>query len=170
MSSLKTALKKDSKYKKFKRIVLSTKELNLDSLLDEIANLHSSRASRLLKAKNISPKALIDANVQDQAYRSRLVEILVMILRQYGPLELAYGVMQDYISTHFADLLPVRAKADRAAYLRSGVLHTAWTLLSKLERVRDSAQEVIADIDKTAWALKNMLEGMSMIHKGETMV
>ena len=159
-------LKVDETFTKFKRIVKNATQVDIALLLKEVENLHSGRNIRSLKGKAVSPTRLMNVCAEDTAYRSRLVEINMTFMREYGPLKLAHETIKDYLNSKYGSGLGVRSIADREAVWNS-VLLDSRTRMIKLEDAIELTEMVIEDIDKSSFSLKHLLQTLEIISKRE---
>lgn len=159
------AIRKDEVYVRFKRILANASQLDLDKLYEEIKTLHSGRTMRGLKS-SVSPKKIIGATLQDQSYRSRLVEINLLMTREYAALKAAYDATKDHLNSKFGKDIGVRSIADRDAYWRSK-LSKAVMRIDKLANMIELAEMVIEDIDKAGYAAKNIIAAFEIATRPE---
>ena len=165
---LRKLLRSDKQFKRIKKFFERvSSELSADGLYAEVRNLHGMRSSRVLERGG---KAFIDrvveANLQDQSYRSRLAEIQMdcaKTLSTYQPVVddlVSYMVLehQDALKNYFS------SKADRADFVTS-LCKEYLTFLREVEAVSDAAKTVIVDIDKAGYMFKNLIEAVKIVHE-----
>src|SRR5579862_4886457 len=89
VTEILSEIRKDPRYRKFKAILQRTQgQLDLDKDRTEALSLHASRTSRKLYGdRQYSVKALIDASLRDLSFRSRMVEIRVIVQRRVSYLK-----------------------------------------------------------------------------------
>jgi hypothetical protein len=87
--SVVTEIKNSDNYLKYKKILkLCQSRLDLEVVKTEAMNLHASRTSRSLYGKSqYSIDALVGALMKDLAYRSRMVELRVIVSSESSILE-----------------------------------------------------------------------------------
>jgi hypothetical protein len=157
MANIKRLLKADQVFKKYRRMVNSMPLAAMMAYEEEINKLHAGRKSRLISRRTPSKK-LIDGLGQDQAYRSRLVEILLHINKVYGTLQELQEMTKDYILiTYKEHYSSFRSKGDREAAVKM-VLAKSNRLLNKLDTLETLCNLVIGDIDKAYWVFKAALD------------
>lgn len=165
---LRKLIRKDAQFKKVNKFFEHVaEELSVEALYKEIQNLHKMRSSRSLDR---SSKAFLDrvveANLQDQAYRSRLAEIQMecsRILSKYEP------IIEDLVLFLHAQYLEslkgfLSAKQDRLEFLQ-GLCKDHVRFLRDLRSVDEAAKIVITDIDKAGYMFKNLIEAVKIVHE-----
>ena len=139
--------------------------IDLESLEREIDSLHLSRQVRTLKTVEVMQsfqKRFVDASLQNQAYRSRLVEIKVKCFRVAAKLEEHLVAVRGILSVTYPNSLKAyRTVAERRAVINS-VLEEPMAFLTKLELKDKELTEIIKDLDQSAWALKSILDAMNI--------
>jgi hypothetical protein len=158
----------DDVWARYQRILTRTQETTRAvELVKEIERLHGSRSSRFLSTKSGGATAfnLIDANLQDISYRSRIVEIKITISKQHRLLEQVLGAVHGHLLSNYneeiVDLVG-KLKASQGTFVDS-MIRDGWDALSKLEKVREIAEYVVEDIDKTAWAMTNLVKLVTLL-------
>lgn len=146
---------------------------DLSSMNKEVASLHSMKKSRHLATKsNISVDNLIKAYLDDMAYRSRLIEIAVVLSKKHRTLELILDATSSYLSYKYGTYLTdkvSRLKSERQAYIDEA-LSDGHILLSKLESAIEITKMVVMDIDQSGWAMKNLVELMKLTLVRESVI
>jgi len=141
-----------------------TYHIDLDGLEREIDSLHLTRMVRSLKTEEVIQsfqKKFIQAALQNQAFRSRLVEIKVKCFRVSAKLEEHIGVVRSYLSIKYPNgLSKYRTVAERKQAINS-ILEEPMTFLSKLELKDRELELIIKDLDAAAWSLKGIMEAMA---------
>lgn len=163
-------MRKDVKYKRL-RSTFATHEnfrLPLDSLMDELKLLHQERKVRRLNPTD--PQFIdkvIEANLNDQAARSRITEILVRCVRSHTLLSSAVESLRYHLLiTYSENLKSFRTIAERAQIVNM-TLKTFETFLTDVSVLKESAQLVIGDIDKAQWSLKAIIDALKLHHSDE---
>jgi hypothetical protein len=138
--------------------------VDLGGIEKEADSLHLSRDVRSLKAEEILQKfqkKFIQAALQNQAYRSRLVEMKVKCFRLQAKLEEHLDAIRGYLAVKYPNALKqFKTIGDRKAAINS-VLEEPIAMLRKLE-LKDAELEIyIKDIDQTGYALKNIMDAMA---------
>lgn len=151
------ALRQDPNYRRLKELfsTLPLYRLPVDELMKEIETTHRLRDVRRLNS--LDPgflDALIKANTQEQSSRSRLTEIIMNCGRAIANLESALESLRyNLLLKHNDELRSYRTKEERLMVITL-VLVNFKKYINQVKIVQDSAQLVVADIDKSAWSLK----------------
>ena len=163
----------DPKYKKL-RATYSTHEnfrLPTDTLLSELNDLHRARSIRILDPTD--PQFIdkvIEANLKDQATRSRTTEILVRALRAHSLLTRGVESLRFYLLiTYSEELRSFRTKEERLQIVNMA-LQGFEEFLGKALLLKETAQLVATDIDKSAWNLKLVVESLKLHHSPESRI
>ncbi|QJT70869.1 hypothetical protein GR7B_00071 [Vibrio phage vB_VcorM_GR7B] len=158
-------LKKDSDYRKLENI-LEGCTLNPKSLLEEVQRTHASRKSRLLGVKRgISSSKINKASLQDIAFRSRIVEIRSEVRLQLNAVDSAFGIVHSsMLGKYSASILkPYNTKSEKESVISSlPSMQRAQRLVDGFSSLVELCDDVIEDIDKTAWALKLAMQGIEL--------
>jgi hypothetical protein len=167
------SIKHDERIQTFLNLVKSGRA-NIDSkaLLDEIQQLHASREIRSLTYHDIaksSQKVLIQASLQNQSYRSRVVEIKMIATRQYNIVEEHKDKLTRYIFATYKSSITFKTKGERDQYVEH-LLEPANSLLSRLSSISEIADMIITDIDQAAWTIKNIITVMDLSSKRENTI
>lgn len=158
---------RDSKdYRQFRKIVLGVQErLNIEKDRTEALSLHAGRTSRkLFGDKRYSPKALIDASMNDLAARSRLVELRVRTANQIEVLHEACKAMRHSISTNFTDEIKTRFKTvgERAAFFDT-MIASALEIETEGDAQIKLLDDLINDVDKASYHLKGIIQCLALL-------
>lgn len=161
-------LRKDTQFKRVARFFdRVSDEISTEGFYDEIKRLHKMRSSRTLDRKTKAfLDSVIEANLQDQSYRSRLAEIQMecaRVLAKYEP------IIDDLVSYMHAQHLETikgffSAKADRIEFLQS-LCKDHNRFLREVRSIEDAAKIIITDIDKAGYMFKNLIEAMKIVHE-----
>ncbi len=138
--------------------------LDLDGLEKEIDSLHLTRQIRKLKTEEVLQsfqKKFIEAALQNQAYRSRLVEIKVKCFRVAAKLEEHISMVKAHLGLTYPNALSrYRTAAERRAAINS-VLEEPSTFLTKLDQKDKELETFIKDLDQTSFSLKHIIDAMA---------
>lgn len=158
-------MRRDPKYKKLKH-TFDTHEnfqLALEDLTQELMQSHQNRLVRRLNYTD--PKfvdAVINASIKEQATRSRITEIMVQCMRSHTLLNNAIESLKYHLLVTYTDeLRSFRTKEERMQIVNMA-LRTFNKYLGDLLAVKESAQLMAADIDKSSWNLKLIVEAMKL--------
>ncbi len=139
--------------------------LDLDGLEREIDSLHLTRQVRKLKTEEILmsfQRKFVDAALQNQAYRSRLVEIKVKCFRMSAKLEEHISVVRSHLGITYPNALSkYKTVSERRAAINS-VLEEPMTFLTKLELKDKEIEVLVKDLDAAAWSLKSIMDAMNL--------
>lgn len=166
MSALLKLLANDEKWKKFNNILTScVGPSTYNNYVKDLENMHKSRISRTLYLKKPTIDRVIESVTQDGAFRSRYVEILFELNKSYRKLQVVVEAIRHHIRTKYASWLQnnFSTAKDRLAYVDS-LLVNALRRLSDYERIIDSINLLVDDIDKYAWNIKAVLESLKILY------
>lgn len=173
ISSVVKLLRADPRYKKLRHLFGTSPlyTIPLDKLSTEISSVHATRLVRRLNAMDSKiVQNIINASIHDQSVRSRLAEILITLIRSKSTLSDALESLRHYYLTSYQiELRQFRTKEERIMILNM-VLRTFDSYITNVDVVRASAEIVIADIDKAAWALRATVDAMKIHAARETNV
>jgi len=173
MTTLSSAIKKDKRIiKLFSMIENGTYALNTSSLLNEIESLHRLREVRTLKTETVLHSfqaKFLSAVLQNQAYRSRIVEISMQCFRIDARLSEHLEALRPYLKDKYGEYLSqYKTINDRESVINS-VLEPAIRLQKKLNSVIKMAEMAIDDLDQAAWSFKNIIQTMNLgVEKGNS--
>lgn len=165
MSKVIEEIRADPTYKKFKIIFARTQEkVNLERDIQEVLSLHAARTSRkLYGSKQYSVKSLIDANLKDLSFRSRMVELRVKASINLSLLKEAVASMKKYLSTEYADDLSEFSTAEQRRNFVDRVLKQPLAFLSEGEASLDTIDVLVKDLDQASFGLRNMMECLKLL-------
>lgn len=157
-------LKSAQEYKSWKKIIKMAKSFPVNEHTEELKTLHSNRSSRSLSTSKVNIDRLVTSSSQDIHVRSRCVQLMVIAKKNQWLLDRANEAMRDYIFDREYVKGKTQAEKVRSAnfQLKDGI-----DQLNQLEYFIDICEDFIQDIDKTAWQLKLIFEGISTASKGE---
>ena len=163
-------IKADPAYATFRNIVRNTqKSLNIQNSLDDALSLHNSRVLRDLKGEQrYSPKLLIDANLTDLSFRSRLVDMRVRNDVKLSTLREALDAIRGHISTQYSTELKSFSTVDqRRAFVDRAVKNSA-QLLADGEALLTTIDALIKDIDQSNFHFKTIIECLKLMDSSKT--
>jgi len=168
VAALKRALAEDEVFIRYKNILrMATRTSGFTTLVEELENLHKGRKSRTLHLKEPSVNRLVDAVLQDASYRSRCVEIIIITSKTQRLLESGIEAIGNHILSKYRDYLAdYRTKADKEAVI-SSILQPAHDKIAEISRIIEIAEYVVEDIDKCAWSMKAIMEGLQLMYSRE---
>lgn len=166
---IRRMVKRDEKYKRFKRAVETNPNLKLpfDELHDELHRLQRTRPVRSLNRKDKHfTKAVIDAMLLDQAHRSRCTEILAATISISGTFQETLTNLRDYLLLEYAKQIG-GTKNERQQFMEN-VLRPFFRYIHKVEQLKAHAHLVIDDIDKAGYTYRNLVESIKLLGKPES--
>jgi hypothetical protein len=144
--------------------MMKTGAVALDStaLMDEVATLHTSRKTRILRRNHVLNRGrnkLLDALLQNQAYRSRIAEIRGKAYRVSMTIEEHMDAINEYLLATYPKTLKKHFSTvgARQAFINS-LLEIGKRRLKELNTVDGYCEMIINDIDQTGWALKHVID------------
>lgn len=163
--SLIKAVKEDSQYKTFKRILEETRRhVKIDESLEEARRLHTSRESRAMVGKDrYSAKRIIDAAAKDMSVRARLVEIRVSNDKKMSHLREAMEAIRRYISTEYADDLKDFSNAEQRRAFVDRVLKAANSLVAESEQLLSTLDHLIKDLDQSSHSMRHIVDCLKLM-------
>lgn len=169
---IKAKLRKDSRYKRYLRIVENvTSNLNLESDRLEATNLHSSRTVRSLIGKNrYSAKRIMDAIATDLSVRARLVEIRQNNSIKHSLIESARLSIQTHIRTNHASVMRGLSNEATRKALLDELTQDALRVEQEVYSVVDLLDYFIRDIDQAGYAVRNMVEILKLLDSSKKIV
>lgn len=153
-------------YKKFRKIVQGVQaKLNVEKDRSEALSLYSGRTSRKLYGdKRYSPKAILDASMNDMSARSRLVELRVRTTNQIDVLHDACKAMRHSILTDYGDKIKKKftTVGERTAFLDT-MIADALEIQAEGAALIKMLDDLISDIDKSSYHLKGVIECLGLL-------
>lgn len=168
LEAIRKKLRKDSTWKSFRSIRDNAWKPEFENFGDEILRLHKTREIRLLKRGNRASK-LSDAALQDQATRSRCVEIAAIITLNRNYLERAINNALKHLETHYGSYLfskGCKTKMEQKAVYEV-CMADAKSKMEQMDTIIEVADRVIDDIDKGSFAIKHSLDALQIATKRE---
>lgn len=159
------------KVKKFKRMLENGDfSVNVSEFLDELDRMHKTRTVRLITKKDVLHNAqnkLIDASIQNQAYRSRCVEIKMLCYRVESNITQHKEVLINYLKTTYKKALSIyKTNAERDSVIETILSDSSW-VIQQLQMIQELSDMIIDDIDKASWSLKTLIEVLKLASKPE---
>lgn len=165
---LRKHLRKDKQYLKVQKFFERLAgEISTVGLYEEIQRLHKMRSSRSLERTG---KAFLDkvveANLMDQSYRSRLAEIQMECARSLSKYEPVIDDLVTYMHAQYQESLKgfFTAKGDRIEFLQN-LCKDNTRFMREISSVEEAAKTIIVDIDKAGYMFKNLIEAVKIVHE-----
>lgn len=165
-------LSADPKVKKFnRRIMEGDFSIDTSKYMEELDRMHATRNIRLLTKKDVLHNAqskIVDALIQNQAYRSRCVEIKMICYRTQQSIEQYRESLINYLRIQYrAELGAYKTNSERDSAICS-VLDDSELITSQLDVILEISDLIINDIDQASWAIKSLVEVLKLASKPET--
>jgi hypothetical protein len=164
-------LDNDEQWLKLQRLLTYSLTFDVDAAFSEIETLHAGRKTRALNGKTFSAKRVISASLQDQSYRSRLIELLLTTTRQRNMLEAAYKATLEHALIKYRRQIEkataIRTQADRTMYIKSLIGPGIPDRVAQLASLVETINYVVQDIDQAGWSLKRVLDALQSANKVE---
>ncbi len=172
IDALRRSVRRDERYQKFKRNVEKNPNLQIpfQALHEEIDRLQRMRTIRTLSRSSTSFTAdVVDAMLQDQAYRSRCTEILSSCISITGTFAETLNNLRDYLQLEYGHRIPGRpTKSERQQFMES-VLRPFYKHLHSVSQLQEHARYLVEDIDKAGFTFRNLVESIKLLGRPETM-
>lgn len=164
-SDLRSLLKKDDTYKRYRAILKTVKEsFDIEKHLKEAGYLHRKRKSRLLFEARVSPQKLQEAILIDMSSRSRMVEIRVMLLNEQELLSTAISLGKKHVRATYSDELKEYGSTKEAQVLvAERFFASGATVLSEIDKAISILDLFVKDIDQAGFGLRNVTETLKMV-------
>jgi hypothetical protein len=141
-----------------------SEDIDLNKIDKELTTLHSGRMSRSLFGSSPGPDKIIEANLQDSSYRSRLVELRVELSKSITLMETTIDSLKIRMSTDYSDNLSgLKTKGERVSFIES-FLVSGITSIEKMTGCAERIELVIKDIDQTAYTYKNAIQVLELVY------
>lgn len=168
---LRRMVKRDDKYKRFKKAATTNPNLQLpfEDLHEELERMQRTRGVRSLnrKDKNFTG-SVIDAMLQDQAYRSRCTEILASCISIDGGFQETLVNLRDYLLLEYgARISRGRTTKEERRQFMENVLRPFFRYLHRVDQLKSHAKYLIDDIDKAGYTYRNLVESIKLLGKPE---
>lgn len=165
---LRKHIRKDVQFKKINKFFdRVSEEQSADGLYQEVQRLHKMRSSRTLdRGGKAFLDRVVEANLQDQSYRSRLAEIQMECTRTLSKYEPIIEDLVLYLHAQYLENIKgfFSSKQDRIEFL-NGLCKEHARFLREIRSVEESAKIVITDIDKAGYMFKNLIEAVKIVHE-----
>lgn len=159
MKELKLALKEDKIYTR-QISKINKIELKDEFWVEELENLHVSRDIRALNSRDLlqnSQAIALNNNINNQAVRSRCVEIKIRALKQLTVFENSRDLLKKYIPAKYSAAL--KGAASTAHERRDVIDHILFGVSDKIERMAHVVKLcdiIIDDCDQAGWTLNRI--------------
>lgn len=170
MKALRRTIKKDKKYLRFREMFEGNPAFSIDfeSYHEELQRLHTTRHTRQLRRKSKGfTESVVDAMLQDQATRSRCVEMLGECIKISSSMEDTLVNLRDYLLSEFSQQLKrVGTQTERKSFVES-VMMPFYEYISDVQTLEKSARLVVDDIDKAGYTYRNLVEAIKILSRPE---
>ncbi len=158
-------IRENEYYKRYKKIYKRLSEdIDLEKIDKELTTLHSGRMSRSLFGSSPGPDKIIEANLQDSSYRSRLVELRVELSKSITLMDTTIDTLKLKLSTEYSDnLAGLKTKGERLSFVES-FLVSGITFIEKMNGCAERIELVVKDIDQTAYTYKNAIQVLELVY------
>ena len=166
---LKERLTTNETWKKFRSQMKTLWQSEFITQIDEIKTAHLSRTVRSLNTGMPTARRVAEAAAQDQAVRSRCVEIVINAVVVRNQMQMGISTIQKYLETHYFDTLKafgVSGVNDRKAII-SSLLSPYQQRFDRVCTLIEVADIVINDLEAAGWAVKHMVEALTVATKRE---
>jgi hypothetical protein len=141
--------------------------INTVEFVRELEGLHATRLTRRLKVTDVTQRfqgRFMRAVLQNQATRSRAVEIKMRCFRTQAKLQRHLDDLTKYLMATYAEQLRRAAstKGERENIIKS-CYGNATVLLEEMSSAMAIGDLMIADLDQSGWALKHLVDMMQLI-------
>lgn len=152
-----------------KRVNNLMKPLSVADLHSEVTNLHSSRLVRSILVNDVfadQRRKIIEASLQNQSYRSRLVEIKTQIMRVLIDVQEACTKCKKHIGYQYFEAIAavVRTQADRNS-LVDMFFSSVDRKSAELEGLMAIINVIVEDIDQAGWSIKRISDLVAEKHE-----
>jgi c-di-GMP-related signal transduction protein len=168
---LKSALKSDSEYRRYRSICSSVEtSLPYEALCEEIDQIQVARQVRTSALSEMKPRELLSVSMDEVSHRARLSEILVHSKRRRHDLGAVMDGMWNYIASEYHDeLKDLRTKDERSTAI-TAALKKGYAHLASLDSLVDQCETAIKDIDQTSFSLSRIASLYELIIRKEHLV
>lgn len=165
---LQSDLGEDEIFTAFNKVMTQIAGLfSYGSLNEEIMMIHQAREGRDLYLDPSIPKSdrISKAILKNSADRSRLVELLIPLKRYRKTINKNLQAINNYLQVHYGIAFEgIKTKGDRELVIET-LLGKAHGLLSDVEAVIESIEEIIHDIDQSGFATKDTVALVEVVHR-----
>lgn len=149
-------IKASSEFTSYSSILsMSRSSIDCSSNTEEILRIHKLRSSRSMTKKS-NTKNMIEVSISEMANRSRLVELRLNMHKVYNALNFAITTLHDFCRVKYSAHLG--SNREQRDALLSSITSDGSQFLDQIASVLEISQEVISDIESTAWTLKRVVE------------
>jgi hypothetical protein len=169
MSFRKKALE-DTRVKQLVKLLDSSSyKLPTRALIEELKTLHATRYVRILTRQEVmhhQQSKIIRAQLQNQAHRSRAVEIKMGCFDTHAELNKHVRALKKYLALRYANYFQGVAVRQRDLAI-DYIMEPANKVLSDLDNVCKIADLLIGDIDEAKWAIQGVLKTLELSTRPE---
>jgi len=169
-NAFKTAVLKDKRYKRFKEMIeQGSFALDTQKLVEELETLHSTRKMRRVKAPAFLKNAqqhIIELTLENTAYRSRSVEIMMQVFRLMQNINEHIKNMSIYLQSQYNAELKEFGTVEARRNAVSNMMFTFTKVEGQFRLVFELAQFVVKDIDQAGYGIKAINDAMMLGVKG----
>ena len=167
------AIKKDDKYLLYKkRIEDGSYQFNRKPYLKELDNIQITRKIRFIKSDDLlteNQKNLLEVSLQNQAIRSRIVEIKLISVKKAELLETHITELKSYIALRYREGLKTlysttQERNNSLEYL----FKDGQKILNKIQMLEEVCDILLNDIDQASWSIKSIISILELSSKRET--
>ena len=156
------------KYARYERVTTDMiKSQDLKALAEEVSGLHKVRSDRNQQI-SVTVKRLIKLNMEDQAFRSRIIHVVISVRKVYDILTFAATTLEDWIMSQYRQQL-TGSWADRKTMACRFTIK-ARQHLTGMESLLELCDQAIKDIDSASWRYKAILTAMELNSRPEMRV
>jgi hypothetical protein len=156
----------DDRYIAFiKKIKSGVYDVDKESKIGEIETMHLRRSVRKITPKLVLKNAqnqIIKITSQDQAFRSRCVELKMECLKKIIRLEEEMSTIKKYLAVKYVKHLTDLPNEKIRTSAMDNIVGVAIKRLKNLEEVKVLADLLIEDVDATGWSIKRIIETLSI--------
>lgn len=167
LTRIKKKIKGCKRYKALHQVFTTSSlfKVTVDEYRSEIRNLFKTRRFRALSTTSTNfDRDFQAAIIQDQSYRSRMVEITAEVGRARRALDNHIEKFIEYAAVTFAsDLKAVGAAKERERFLNS-IARRYVDYGAELQNLAEEIDFYVKDIDKAGYAAKNLVEVLSILY------
>lgn len=145
-----------------------SKAFDADKAVDSLVNLFDKREVRRLVGRDYNIEDVGDHGMKEVATRSKVVGVHITVLRHLRRIEAARKQVKMAVSAGDSDWLTSNAttKVERDVLVET-LLAEADLRISELAAVKEIAEMILADIDKTGFVLSMISNGLAIEFKTE---
>jgi hypothetical protein len=167
-------LKADKRVKKLNKMLDNGSfALDTDMRIREMLTSHKVKKLRRLTTRHVLERfqeKVITAMLENQAFRSRVVEIYTECIIISGKLEEHLRGLKGYLKSKYSDQIKKNGYstvADKNSLI-DAVLEPAIVRQHELKQVISVAKLIQEDLDQGGWSVKNLIEAIGVINARNT--